>query len=700
MATLGKIRSLGWVLILIVGLAMLAFILGDFFTSTSSFANRNAQVLAEIEGEEISIQEFSASIEQYTEMIKSNYNIDNLTEAQHQQIRTQVWENLVSEKILQHQAAEIGIRVTEQELVDRTVGDNLHPIIARMFPNKEGLSNFLSYINSTDNVEDPEQAEQIARNKNYWLFQVNAVRQTLLQEKYINLIQNGSAVNSIEAKADFDADATAFDVKYVMQPYYSIADSLITVSDKDVKALYAKRKSGYKQQPNRSVSYVAFPIEPSEDDFKKAELEINDLREEFTTGEDIIALVNSNSDTPYTGRNYNKENVPEQYKEFAFSGKEGDCTEISFVDNAYSMARIMQTGYSLPDTVELEVIVLSERNQVRVDSIKRAVKSGAQWADLVAVYNPNSENAGDFGKFNEEDLRASLAQMHFPGAKHVVDSAFTVGKNNTFAVVAGRGEYIFHVKDQTAATPKVKLAILSIDVDPSRVTINNLYNSAKQFVVENNNSELFEAAAKEQNLTLRNASKLAENDNNVNNLSSARQIVKWAFDAKLGDVSDVFECGDEFVVAALTDVDEAEYASLEDKSFELRSELIRDAKAKLISDKLAAANSLDAAAQIAGATVQNVENVKSSGMLFGNQMEPAVLGAVSRLSVDQLSAPIQGLSGVYMVQPVAATPTAEQFDAEARKSQLTPNASQSVLNQVWTSIREEADIEDNRSRFY
>jgi len=700
MATLGKIRSWGWLLIVIVGLAMLAFILGDFFTSTSSFANRNAQVLAEIDGEEVSIQEFSASIEEYTEMIKSNYNIDNLTEAQHQQIRQQVWDNLVAEKILKKQGKEIGITVTEQELVDRTVGDNLHPLISRIFPNKEGLSNFLSYINTTDVPEDAEQAAQLERSKRFWLYQVNAVRQSLLQEKYINLMQSGVAANSLEAKCNFDEANTTADVQYVSKQFYTMPDSLFTVSDSEVKALYNKRKEGYKQQPNRSISYVAFDIKPSDADFKKALKDIQDLSAEFTTSPDIIALVNSNSDVPYVGRNYSEQTVPEQFKEFAFSGKTNDCTEILFADDTYSIGRIMQSGYSLPDTVALEAIVLNERNQQRIDSIKDAVKRGAAWADLVKVYNPDTENGGDFGRFSEEDLSTSLSQMRFPRAKHVVDSAFNLKVNDVFALAAGRGAYVFHIKEQTAPTPKVKLAILAVGVNPSRETINSLYGQAKQFVVENNSSEKFAAAAQEQSLNLRRASNLTENENNVNNLTSARPIVKWAFDANLGDVSDVFECGEQFVVAALDDVDPSEYASLEDKSFELRAELMRNAKAKNLLEQLASAKSLDEAGKVLEDTVHTTQNVGLSGVMFAGQMEPAVLGAISVLDVDQLSKPIQGLNGVYVVKPVAISQDKVEFDANSQKEQLESQVSNSVVNNVWTTIRNDAEIEDNRSRFY
>ncbi len=700
MATLGKIRSWGWVLIVIVGLAMLAFILGDLFTSTSSFANRNAQVLAEIDGEEVSIQEFSASIEEYTEMVKSNYNIDNLTEAQHQQIRQQVWDNLVAEKILQKQGKEIGITVTEQELVDRTVGDNLHPLISRIFPNKEGLSNFLSYINTTDVPEDAEQAAQLERSKRFWLYQVNAVRQSLLQEKYINLIQAGAVANSLEAKINFDEVNTKADVEYVAKQFYTMPDSLFTVSDNDVKALYNKRKEGYKQQPNRSISYVTFDIKPSDDDYQKALRNLEDLSAEFTTAPDVVALVNSNSDVPYTGRNYSEQTVPEQFKEFAFSGKTNDCTEILFADDTYSMARIMQTGYSLPDTVALEAIVLSERNQERIDSIKNAVKRGAAWADLVKVYNPDTENEGDFGRFSEEDLSTSLSQMRFPRAKHVVDSAFNLKVNDVFALAAGRGAYVFHIKEQTAPTPKVKLAILALGVNPSRTTINNLYGKAKQFVVDNNSSEKFAAAAQEQNLNLRRSTNLTENENNVNNLASARQIVKWAFDSELGSVSDVFECGDQFVVAALDDVDKSEYASLESKSFELRAELLRNAKAKQLSEQLASAKSLEEAGQVLGDTIHSAENVSLTGAFFAGQMEPAVLGAIKALEVGQVSQPIQGQNGVFVVKSVSVNQDKVDFDANSEKEQLDSQLSSSVVNSVWNTIRNEADVEDNRARFY
>ncbi|MBR3566384.1 MAG: SurA N-terminal domain-containing protein [Paludibacteraceae bacterium] len=700
MATLGKIRSWGWVLILIVGLAMLAFILGDLFTSTSSFANRNAQRVATIEGEEVHIQDFSASIEQYTEMIKSNYNLDNLTEEQALQVRTQVWEDLVTEKILLKQGKEIGIKVTDKELVDRTTGDNLHPMIARLFPNKEGIATFLNYISSGETPEDPEQAAQLERNKNFWLYQVNAVRKSLLQEKYINLIQSGIVVNKLEAQYAHDASKASVDAQFVSKPYYTVADSLVNVDAKQVKTLYEKRKAGYKQQPNRSIQYLSFAIEPSEEDFNKAAQTIEGLRDEFTTSEDIIALVNSNSDVPYTGRNYSETTVPEQYKEFAFAGKKGDYTEISFRDNTYSMARIIENGYTLPDTTTLQVIVLNERNKERVDSIKNAVKGGAQWADLVKAYNPTSEGEGEFGKFSEEQLSASLSQMHFPGARHIVDSAFNLPAKSVFAQQVGQGTYVFYIKEQTAPTPKVKLAVMAIEVNPSRVTINNLYNKAKQYVVENNNSEKFAAAAEEQGLTVRKATNLTENENRVNNLESARQIIKWAYQAKLGDVSDVFECGKEFVVAALDEIDENEYIPFNEKEFELRAELVKEAKAQKIIADLGQFGSLEEAGQKLGDTAHVAQNIKFSTYVFGNQLEPAVIGAVSTMEADQLSKPIAGNNGVYVVKATAVVVTNDEFDAKAAAETQSQQISQQKLNEIWTLIRQDADIEDNRSNFY
>ena len=247
-----------------------------------------------------------------------------------------------------------------------------------------------------------------------------------------------------------------------MQPYYTVADSLVKVSDSDLKKLYKQHKEQYKQTPNRAIKYVAFDIVPSEDDYKAAQNLLTNLQEEFKTTDDISLVVNTNSDIMYDGRDFSEETVPAQYKDFAFAkgAKEGDCTEIQFENNTYSMARIMKAGYSLPDSVELKAIVEGGEDQ-------------------------------ELGWFKATDLPKNIAEPAFAGKR-----------GTRFTVAQGMGEQTYEIMEQGKPTPKVKLAILAREVTPSSKTYSIIYNSAKQFIVTNPNAEALEAAAQEAGMAV------------------------------------------------------------------------------------------------------------------------------------------------------------------------------------------------------
>ena len=208
--------------------------------------------------------------------------------------------------------------------------------------------------------------------KTCWLYWEKAVRISYMQEKYTNLLQHLLKANSLDAEYAFNSRQNGVSAEYAMQPYFTVADSLVKVSEGDIKKLYNQHKEQYKQTPNRAIKYIAFDIVPSEADFQAAQDLMTKLQNEFKTTDDISLVVNTNSDIMYDGRDYSEQTVPAQFKEFAF-GKgaktgdctdiPGDCTDILFENNTYAMARIMQAGYSMPDSVELKAIVEGGEDQ-------------------------------------------------------------------------------------------------------------------------------------------------------------------------------------------------------------------------------------------------------------------------------------------------------------------------------------------------
>ena len=665
MASLQRIRNHGALLIALVGLAMLAFILGDFLNSGSSFFNRSRENVGVIEGQKVHYTEYEAAKDQLTEVYKIESGRSDFDEDTYAQIRNQVWNMFVMDYTMRAQAKKIGMDITADELTELCVGENVHQILRgrRAFMDENGqfsreaVKSLIAAIN--DGSDDAEQNANLQQAKTYWLYWEKAVRISYMQEKYTNLLQHLIKANSLEAEFAFNGRQNGVSAEFVMQPYYTVADSLVKVSEGDVKKLYKQRKEQYKQTPNRAIKYVAFDIVPSEDDFKAAQDLMTNLQEEFKTTEDVSLVVNTNSDIMYDGRDYSEETVPAQFKEFAFAkgAKAGQCTDILFENNTYAMARIMQAGYSLPDSVELKAIVEGGEDQ-------------------------------ELGWFKAADLPKNIAEPALAGKR-----------GTRFTVAQGMGEQTYEVMEVGKPTPKVKLAILAREVTPSSKTYSVIYNGAKQFIVNNNNAEALEAAAQEAGLTVVPQYNLTATTDKVGQLKSSRPIVRWAFEAKEGQVSDVFECGQQFVVAALTEVNDGEYRPLDAVRAELTYEATNNAKAAYLKKQLKDVESLEAAAQVMNQPIQHVERVALSDSRFGNAgLEPAVIGAAVAQGENALSEPIQGNMGVFVVKTGAANNLEGAFDAQSEKAQLASRFAY-LPYQAMQLLEDHADVTDNRANF-
>ena len=668
MATLQSIRNHGTILLVVVGVAMLAFILGDFLNSGSSFFNKNRENVAEIAGHQVHYTEYEAAKEQLQEVYKIETGTSDINEDLTIQLRNQAWQMMLMDYTLREQAKEIGMDVTADELSELCIGANPHQLIRqrRAFYDETGNFNRFALVNFLNSLaqepESPEQAEGLKQAKNYWMYWEKAVRLTYLQEKYTDLLSKMVTANNLDAKYAYEGRNTTVDVQYVQQPYYAVADSLVKVTEGDLKKLYNQKKEQYKQTPNRSLEYVSFPIVPSAEDFADVEKLIKSLENDFRTQEDVAALVNSNSDVLYDGRDYSVETIPAEYKDFAFGKgvKKGACTELSFADDTYSIARVMECGYN------------------KADSVK-----------LVLVANDENTEDVELGWFKASDLQKNIAEPAFNGKK-----------GSTFTVASGMGEQTFKIADISKATPKVKLAILSRKVTASSKTYGALYNQAKQFVVANNNADSLHQAALAQELSTAPVFGLNENTDKVNDLKNSRAIVRWAFEAKQGQVSDVFECGDQFVVAALTEVNDGDYRPLEAVRAELVIAATNDKKAEYIANQLKGVNTLEAAAELFGTEVKSAEGISMSSYRLGAAgVEPAVIGAALALEANAVSAPVKGNNGVYVVSVGEKKVAEGELNAATEISNLNMRTSYSIPYQAVSLIEENAEVVDNRARF-
>ena len=668
MTTLQRIRNHGIILLIVVGVAMLAFILGDFLNSGSSFFNRSRENVGVIAGHKVHYTEYEAAKDQLTEVYKIESGSNDINEELGMQIRSQVWQMMLMDYTLREQAQAIGMDVTAEELSNLCIGENPHQLITqrRAFYDETGKFNRFALINFLNSLaQEPETQEQAAnmqQAKNYWLYWENAVRLTHMQDKYVNLLSQLLTANPLDAKYAFDARQTTVNVEFVQQPFFAVADSLVKVTDADIKKLYNAQKEQYKRTPNRSLVYVGFPIEPSEADFAEVEKLMKTIENDFQTKEDVATIVNSNSDILYDGRDYSETTIPAEYKEFAFGKgvKKGQYTELTFANDTYSMARIMECGYSKPDSVK-----------------------------LVLVANGEGTEDVELGWFQASELQKTIA-----------DPAFAGKKGSTFTVSSGMGEQTFKIADKSNPTPKVKLAILSRKVTPSSKTYGILYNEAKQFIVNNNSIDSLRQSAQELGLSVTPAFALDANADKVNDLKNSRPIVRWAYEATIGDLSDVFECGNQFVVAALTEINDGECRTLNEVRAELQMQALADKKADYIINQLNGVTTLEAAAELFDAEIQSAEGISLASYRLGAAgVEPAVIGAALALESNTTSAPVKGNMGVYMVRIGEKTVAEGELNAEQEIQQLNMRTSYSAPYQAIALIEENAEVEDNRARF-
>ncbi len=704
MATLEKIRSKGVLLVVVVGLALLSFIVGDFLKEGSTYFNKSKETVAKIVGEDINIKEYSAAIDQMTEVYKIETGKTELNDEMMTQLRQSVWESMVNEKILDAEAKKLGLAVSQDELSDRLIGNNIHPLILqrRSFAGENGQFSrplLVQFLNSLEeNPTNQEMKQQIDKAKSYWKFWEKTVKNSILQEKYNALISKTITANSLDAKSSYQDKKTSVDVAYIAQPYFLIPDSLVKISDSDINDRYNKQKEQYKQEANCALSFVTFDIKPLKEDYKEAESWINKLVPEFKTTDDIVGLVNSNSDIMYDGHNYSEKTVPVTLKDFAFDGKTGDVYGPTFVNDTYTMARIVQSGIMQSDSVKLRHIFLLTKDESKTDSLIAAIHGGADFGALAKKYSAVKQTAANGGEIGW--LQEGMQGVE----KEITVQAFNKSKDEVFTIKNAQGTQIMQVMDKTVPRNKVKLAILERKIVPSSKSVSKIFNDAKEFAIDLK-ADNFEKKAKEKGYVVHPVTDILQSTDKIADIPQSRQIIRWGFKSSKNDVSDVFECGTKFVVAMTTEINKKGYRSVEKVKDQLKAEIIKDKKAELMIKNLAGqltkTPTLEGLAAFMKDSVKTAASINFATYQFGSAgFEPSVIGKATALTLGKVSAPIKGNAGVYVVRTSNKKENPQPFDVKMEKMQLNSRMSYSLPYMIIQDLKDKADITDNRLNFF
>ncbi len=707
MATLQKIRTKAGLLVaIVIGISLGAFILGDMLQSSSSIFQRNQMEIGEIDGESVQYPDFQRQVEELGAIYKRNTQQNQLDENTLVQIREQTWQSTVRNIVMQDVYDDLGIEVSSEELFDMIQGTNLHPIIQQLFQNPNtGQVDRGAVVRFLKNLETGVAPEDRA----YWLYLENQIAEERTQTKYSNLVGKGLYVTSTEAENSLTAKNKAVNFDYIALNHSTVADSQVVVTESDLKAYYNSHKDDYEQQKTRKIEYITYPVKPSASDFKDAENWINDIKSDFGLATDNIQFVNSNSDESFNDTWYKKETLPVNIGTWIFDeGAEvNDVFGPYFENETYTLAKVHALEM-MPDSVEARHILLAVNTQEEVaamqalaDSLKTAIDNGSDFASLASQYSTDQGSAivgGDLGWFGRGQMVKPFEQ-----------AAFNNAKNEVTVVASQFGIHIVQTTDRGKLTQQAQVAFLVRVVEPSTKTYQDTYALASKFAGENTSADDFETAVTEQNLNKRVIT-VNETERQIVGLENARILIRAAFDADEGDIimstqgSPIFELGDNFVIAVLTQATEEGVAELDGVRARVELSVIKEKKAEYLIQKANTAmqgkTDLQEIAAELNTTVKNAANVDFNAFSIpGVGLEPAVVGTVATLDVDKISTPVAGNNGVYIVKVTSVNQAGDE-NISAEQLRLAQNMTFRANSQAYEAQREAVEIVDKRAKFY
>ena len=693
---IGKIREQSTLLLLLIGGAMLAFILGDLLNSGGFLLNGSPTEVGEIAGTTIDGRRFQERVDESIANYKNQTGQTSLDAATTNQLREQTWNQMVREFVLGQEFEAVGVRVSKEELYDMVQGNNPHPQVVQAFTNPEtGQFDRAQVMNF---LKQMEQDEDI---KKRWVAFEKDIAKLRRNEKYNNLIKKGLYITDAEAKSDFVAKNQSASIKYVLKRYQMVADSTIEVSDSDIKKYYNDHKSQYKQDASRDVEFVSFKVNPSQEDFEKVKNWADRLKPEFEKTQNDTLLVNRESDVRFNARWLAGGELGGLIDSLMFEEEKGFVYGPYLEGQTYRIAKLIGIKMA-PDSVNARHILIRpqtqgsyEKAKAAADSLKALIDGGVDFAQLA---RNNSEDpgsgaqGGDLGWFQEGQMVPSFNDACFDGDKGdlvIVESQF--------------GFHIIEVLDQKGNTEKRAVAFIDRAVEPSTKTFQIKYGEADEFKRSVISLASFDQEVANRGLNKRIASNLKPNDNTIAGLENPRPLIRWAFESEKDDISEVFELGDNFLVGVLTTVREEGYTAIDEIREELEAEVVKEKKASKFIEEFDAARAGDiqTIANNMNLPVEVQENLSlSSVAIQGLGREPALVGTVSGMEEGDISKAIKGEQGVYVVSVDSKTSIPEQPSITNNKRMLNSSLASRVDFEVFEALKEKAEITDNRSKFF
>lgn len=715
MATLQKIRSKGPLLVIILGLALFAFIAEEAMRSIQSATNESRQQVGEVYGEGVSVHEFQDLVDEYLDVVKFTSGNSAVNDEQIAQIRDQVWSAYVNNKLLEKEADKLGLTVTDAEIQSIiTAGTN--PLLMQTpFRNEQTgrfdanlLKKFLAdYEAMKNNAQMPlEYIEYYNGLYNFWMFIEKSLRQETLNEKYQTLLAKSLLTNKITANAVFGNRTNESDIVIAALPYSTINDNDVQVEENDLKAKYNQQKETFKQlAESRDIKFIDIQVKASAEDKAALDKEMEETAQALAAGGDIAKIVRESGSTiSYSVLPVSKNIFPTDISASFDTLAVGEIKQPYFNagDNTMNIIK-MNAKVTAPDSIQLRQIQVSgadmEAIEKTADSIMTALNSGIAFDSIAKKYNQTGEKTWITSRDYEG---AIMSEENLKFIKTITNAPINKFEKIDFA----QGCIIAQVTDRRAMITKYDVAVIKRPIEFSKETYAKAYNDFSHFIASNPSQEDIEANALKEGYNLQERKDMFSNEYSVAGVKSTRDVLRWVFneDTEVGDVSPLYECGnnDHMLVVILTGIHKEGYRKLEDVKDYLTQEVIKDKKAELLIEKLANVKSLADAMKVEGIVTDTIKHVTFNSPTFivkTGASEPIISAITAKTEVNNFAGPVKGNGGVYTVQVIGKNKTAETFDIKKETTQqetMNLRGASRFINELY----EKAEVEDNRYIFY
>ncbi|WP_426431396.1 SurA N-terminal domain-containing protein [Winogradskyella sp. HB-48] len=715
MAILNKIRQRSLILILVIALALFAFVIQGVIDNPNAFSNSQG-VIATVNGTDIERDDFQQKVKNYQDRAGGRISSTQAMNA--------IYNEELRKIILDEEYEALGLSVEKDEMRDLLKNSfQSYP----EFQDENGnfdvnrLNAFISNLKDISPDSAPLTSAGQSFNINYdiWTNNEQSIATNALQQTYYNMIKAGVSTTIAEAKDEYLADAKNVDIRFVQIPYTTIADSLVEVTKSDIKAYMKKHEEKFKADANREVVYVEFKEEASKEDedaIKAALLKLKsdqplynessgntDTIPGFDTVEDVAEFINSNSDIKYNDTFLRAAQIPGVAKDSLMKLGVGDYYG-PYKDGEYFKLSKMIAKAQMPDTVKVRHILIPyaggqradasvtktpEEAKETADSILAKIKSGTKFMDLLELSSDKVSNEDD-GEI-EFAYNAGMA----PEFKAF---AFDNKKGDIDVVGTSFGYHVIEILEQKSFNDTYKIGTLARKIEPSQKTLDEVYNNVSKFEIAAKDAD-FNELAKERQLTVKPIT-FKELDENMPGLGSQRQVVRWAFEetTDVGDYKNFPISGFGFIVAKLVEKNEEGLMSVEDASVTALPEIRKEKKAKMIREKIKA-TSVDEIAKNQGQSPKTAAAVTlKNTTLAGAGVEPKVIGAAFGLEQGKTSKPIDGEKGVYVIEVTKITEATELDNYTSIMNRLNATRRGAVQGKVYLALEKAAEIEDNRAK--